>query len=403
MTTSSSDPHTDHRAIGLKQKLFFFNETSPGSCFFLPHGTIIYNKLMDFLRNEYQKRGFLEVITPNMYHKKLWERSGHWQHYEKNMFKLNIDDNIYALKPMNCCAHCLMFEHETRSYRELPLRLADFGVLHRNEASGALTGLTRVRRFQQDDAHIFCTEEQVESEIDGCLDFLKYVYGIFGFEFSLVLSTCPDDYIGGLDTWNRAEAQLQKSLDKSGFQWELNPGDGAFYGPKIDITIKDALGRNQQCATIQLDFNLPERFDLSYQKSDMSTSRPVMIHRAILGSVERMIAILAESYAGRWPFWLSPRQICVVPVDPKFNNYANAVCQKYRSHGYLAEVDISTDKLKRKIRNAQLEMFNFVFVVGEKEETANTVNIRTRNGEVLGAFSHVDTLEMLYEHTTLFK
>ncbi|XWV25556.1 threonyl-tRNA synthetase [Tupanvirus deep ocean] len=394
----------DHRLIGKNQKLFFFHEYSPGSCFFYPHGVIIYNKLVNFIKNEYNKRGFTEVMTPNMFNIKLWKQSGHWEHYQKNMFKVNVeeddksdcsDDHLYALKPMNCPGHCLMFQSMAHSYRDLPIRYADFGVLHRNELKGALTGLTRVRRFQQDDAHIFCEENQVESEINGCIDFLKYVYGIFGFRFSLALSTRPDNYTGTIEIWNKAESQLKKALDNSGFIWTLNPGDGAFYGPKIDITIEDAMGRNHQCATIQLDFNLPNKFNLNYQQSDGSMARPVMIHRAILGSVERMMAILIENYAGKWPFWLSPRQICVIPVDKKFNEYASKVGNIYRQMGFQIDIDLSTDKLNKKIRNSQLEQYNFIFVVGEKEEQSNTVNIRTREGNVMGTFQHNDVLSKL--------
>ena len=296
----------DHRVIGKNQKLFFFHEYSPGSCFFLPHGAIIYNNLVNFIKKEYHKRGFLEVMSPNIFNKKLWEISGHWEHFKKNMFHLNVDDTEYAMKPMNCPCHCLMFDHIPRSYKELPLRLADFGVLHRNEIRGALTGLTRVRRFQQDDAHIFCKEDQIESEIDNCLSFLTHVYGIFGFGFKFALSTRPlEEYAGTIEMWEKAESQLESSLNKNNFEWSFNQGDGAFYGPKIDIRIEDSVGKNHQCATIQLDFNLPIQFDLSYQKADGSRGRPIMIHRAILGSVERMIAILTENYKGKWPFWLS--------------------------------------------------------------------------------------------------
>ncbi|XWV26895.1 threonyl-tRNA synthetase [Tupanvirus soda lake] len=398
----------DHRIIGKNQKLFFFHEYSPGSCFFYPHGVIIYNKLVNFIKNEYNKRGFTEVMTPNIFNIKLWKQSGHWEHYQKNMFKIDIDedvktdapesdDHLYALKPMNCPGHCIMYQSMAHSYRDLPIRYADFGVLHRNELKGALTGLTRVRRFQQDDAHIFCEENQVESEINGCIDFLKYVYGIFGFKFSLALSTRPNNYTGTAEIWDKAESQLKKALDNSGFDWCLNPGDGAFYGPKIDITIEDAMGRNHQCATIQLDFNLPDKFNLSYQQSDGSMARPVMIHRAVLGSVERMMAILIENYGGKWPFWLSPRQICVVPVDKKFNEYAERIGNIYRQQGFHIDIDLSTDKLNKKIRNAQVEQYNFVFVVGEKEESSNTVNIRTRDGNVMGTFDHNEVIYKLNE------
>ncbi|XP_029436545.1 threonine--tRNA ligase, mitochondrial isoform X4 [Rhinatrema bivittatum] len=352
----------DHRTIGKDQELFFFHDMSPGSCFFLPRGARIYTTLIDFIKSEYQKRGFVEVITPNIYNVKLWERSGHWEHYNKNMFAFSVEDETFALKPMNCPGHCLMFGHRPRSWRELPLRLADFGVLHRNEPSGALSGLTRVRRFQQDDAHIFCTMEQLEGEIAGCLEFLQAVYSIFGFTFTFSLSTRPDHFLGDAELWDQAEKQLQKSLDDFGQPWELNPGDGAFYGPKIDIQIKDSIGRHHQCATIQLDFQLPIRFDLHYTGKDRSTcDRPVMIHRAVLGSVERMVAILAENYAGKWPLWLSPFQVMVIPVVPSINMYAEEVHRRIHEAGFMVDLDVdSGTTLNRKIRKAQLSQYNFL-------------------------------------------
>ncbi|XP_033044699.1 threonine--tRNA ligase 2, cytoplasmic isoform X3 [Trachypithecus francoisi] len=290
----------DHRKIGKEQELFFFHDLSPGSCFFLPRGAFIYNTLTDFIREEYHKRDFMEVLSPNMYNSKLWEASGHWQHYSENMFTFEIEKDTFALKPMNCPGHCLMFAHRPRSWREMPMRFADFGVLHRNELSGTLSGLTRVRRFQQDDAHIFCTVEQIEEEIKGCLQFLQSVYSTFGFSFQLNLSTRPENFLGEIEMWNEAEKQLQNSLMEFGEPWKMNPGDGAFYGPKIDIKIKDAIGRYHQCATIQLDFQLPIRFNLTYVSKDGDDKkRPVIIHRAILGSVERMIAILSENYGGK--------------------------------------------------------------------------------------------------------
>ncbi|CAI9101279.1 OLC1v1038567C1 [Oldenlandia corymbosa var. corymbosa] len=280
----------DHRELGKKQELFFFHPLSPGSCFFLPHGTRVYNKLLEFIRNEYWDRGYEEVVTPNNFNMELWEKSGHAQNYKENIFVFEIEHQEFGQKPMNCPGHCVMFKHRVRSYRELPLRLADFGVLHCNEASGALSGLTRVRRFQQDDAHIFCTESQ--------------------------LSTRPEEkFVGELETWDKAEAALTEALNEFGQPWEVNEGDGAFYGPKIDISVKDAMRRKFQCATLQLDFQLPSRFDLSYTTEDEIRERPVMIHRAILGSVERMFAILLEHYKGKWPFWLSPRQAIVCPVS----------------------------------------------------------------------------------------
>lgn len=405
----------DHRKIGKDQELFFFHDMSPGSCFFLPHGMVIYNTLMAFTRSEYWKRGYQEVQTPNMYSSELWKRSGHWQHYADDVFKFEIEKDTWALKPMNCPGHCLMFGHRERSYRELPLRLADFGVLHRNEASGALTGLTRVRRFQQDDAHIFCTEDQIDQEVSGMFDFLSEVYGKFGFTFKMKLSTRPEGFLGEIETWNKAEALLEKALNdftaKGGAKWELNPGDGAFYGPKIDITISDALKREHQCATIQLDFQLPVRFNLEYVTSEVASvskkedaapskqaeapkpaeeppsgtstqlqskskdakpelffkdvtpgcARPVMIHRAIYGSFERFIAILTEHFAGKWPFWLSPRQILVVPVMPSANDYVLEVQQIFKDKGMHADSDISGNTMQKKIRQGQLSQYNFIF------------------------------------------
>lgn len=290
----------DHRKIGQNQDLFFFHESSPGSCFFQPKGAHIYNTLLSFIKDEYKKRGFQEVITPNIMKSQLWKQSGHWDHYAENIFSFKArDEDEFVLKPMNCPGHCLIFAHKVRSHRELPLRLADFGVLHRDEPTGGLTGLTRVRRFQQDDAHIFCKTDQIQSEIDSCLEFLSHVYGTFGFEFNLVLSTRPDSYLGDLDVWNRAESSLENSLNKFGRPWKRNEGDGAFYGPKIDITITDALKRAHQCGTIQLDFLLPQRFKLTYDSEHDAKDTPVMIHRAIFGSLERFIAILTEHFGGK--------------------------------------------------------------------------------------------------------
>ncbi|XP_069621965.1 threonine--tRNA ligase 1, cytoplasmic-like isoform X2 [Ranitomeya imitator] len=387
----------DHRKIGKDQELFFFHELSPGSCFFLPRGAYIYNTLIDFIKEEYQLRHFTEVATPNIYNSKLWEASGHWQHYSENMFSFEVEKEMFALKPMNCPGHCLMFGHRPRSWRELPLRFADFGVLHRNELSGALSGLTRVRRFQQDDAHIFCTMEQIEEEMKGCLQFLQSVYEVFGFTFQLHLSTRPDNYLGEIEMWNQAEKQLENSLNNFGQPWKLNPGDGAFYGPKIDIKIRDAIGRYHQCATIQLDFQLPARFNLTYVSKDGDDkNRPVIIHRAILGSVERMIAILCENYGGKWPFWLSPRQVMVVPVGPSCEDYAQQVCKEFFDAGFMADVDLDNScTLNKKIRNAQLAQYNFIFVVGEKEKANSAVNVRTRDNKVHGEVSIASAVEKL--------
>ncbi|GAK66757.1 threonyl-tRNA synthetase [Moesziomyces antarcticus] len=375
----------DHRKIGKEQELFMFHELSPGSCFWLPHGARIYNTLQEYIKSEYRGRGFDEVITPNMYNSKLWQTSGHWQNYKDDMFALGVDKETFALKPMNCPGHCLMFASRDRSYKELPLRLADFGVIHRNEASGALSGLTRVRRFCQDDAHIFCMASQIEQEMAGCFDFLQRVYGLFGFTFKLELSTRPDKFLGDVATWDAAEARLAAALDKFvPGKWELNPGDGAFYGPKIDITISDAMRRHHQCATIQLDFQLPQQFKLEYrtavsQGGETQAERPVMIHRAIVGSLERFIAILTEHFAGKWPFWLSPRQVLVVPVTASVFDYAKKVQQQLWDQGFYADVDLSDNTLPKKVRNGEIAQYNFVFVVGHEEMQTSSVNIRNRD------------------------
>uniref|UniRef100_U3DFU5 threonine--tRNA ligase n=1 Tax=Callithrix jacchus TaxID=9483 RepID=U3DFU5_CALJA len=396
----------DHRKIGKEQELFFFHDLSPGSCFFLPRGAFIYNTLVDFIREEYHKRDFTEVLSPNMYNSKLWEASGHWQHYSENMFTFEIEKDTFTLKPMNCPGHCLMFAHRPRSWREMPIRFADFGVLHRNELSGTLSGLTRVRRFQQDDAHIFCTVEQIEEEIKGCLQFLQSVYSTFGFSFQLNLSTRPENFLGEIEMWNEAEKQLQNSLMEFGEPWKMNPGDGAFYGPKIDIKIKDAIGRYHQCATIQLDFQLPIRFNLTYVSKDGDDKkRPVIIHRAILGSVERMIAILSENYGGKWPFWLSPRQVMVIPVGPTCEKYALQVSSEFFEEGFMADIDLDHScTLNKKIRNAQLAQYNFILVVGEKEKINNAVNVRTRDNRIHGEIlvtSAIDKLKNLKKSRAL--
>lgn len=375
----------DHRKIGKEQELFMFHEMSPGSCFWLPHGARIYNTLQEYIKSEYRQRGFDEVITPNMFNSKLWETSGHWQNYKDDMFSLGVDKETFALKPMNCPGHCLMFASRDRSYKELPMRLADFGVIHRNEASGALSGLTRVRRFCQDDAHIFCMTSQIEQEMAGCFDFLQKVYGLFGFTFQLELSTRPEKFLGDIETWNTAESRLAAALDKFvPGKWVLSPGDGAFYGPKIDITISDAMRRHHQCATIQLDFQLPQRFNLEFRTNsaagaDVNTERPVMIHRAIVGSLERFIAILTEHFAGKWPFWLSPRQVLIVPVTTSVYDYAKSVQQKLWNEGFFADVDVSDNTLPKKVRNGEIAQYNFVFVVGHEEMDTNSVNIRNRD------------------------
>ncbi|KAG8381368.1 hypothetical protein BUALT_Bualt06G0115000 [Buddleja alternifolia] len=396
----------DHRELTKKQELFFFHPLSPGSCFFLPRGARVCNKLLEFIRNQYWERGYEEVWTPNMYNMQLWETSGHAANYKENMFVFEVEKQEFGLKPMNCPGHCLIFDHRVRSYRELPLRLADFGVLHRNEASGALTGLTRVRRFQQDDAHIFCRESQIKDEVKGVLDFISYVYKIFGFTFDLKLSTRPEKYLGTLESWEKAEAALAEALNEFGKPWEINEGDGAFYGPKIDISVSDAMRRKFQCATLQLDFQLPERFKLSYSAEDETkTERPVMIHRAILGSVERMFAILLEHYKGKWPFWLSPRQAIVCPVSEKSQPYALQVRDRLHDAGFIVDVDSSDRTINKKVREAQLAQYNYILVVGEKEVGTGQVSVRVRdsNDATLKSFDIEDLLNHFKDSVAAFR
>lgn len=372
----------DHRKIGQDLKLFFFNDKSPGSCFFLPHGQRIYNKLRSYMCDEYMKRGFEEVSTPNIYSKELWEVSGHWEKYQDNIYHFGKDDEVYGLKPMNCPGHCIMFQHSSKSYKELPIRYADFSVLHRNEMRGALTGLTRVRKFCQDDAHIFCRHDQIVEEVTNCLAFLENVYTKFGFEFEIGLSTRPDMYIGSLEVWLSAENHLKQILDSYHRPYFVKEKDGAFYGPKIDIQLKDSLGRYHQCATIQLDFNLPSRFNLEYTNKDGNKEQPIMIHRAIYGSFERFIAILLETSAGRLPFWLSPRQIMIISVhkSEEITTYCEDLYNTLLAEKYFVDIDKTDNKLDKKILEAQMLQYNYIIVVGKKEIENNTLNVRNRDG-----------------------
>lgn len=380
ITTTDSEieeNYQDHRRIGRDQNLFFFNELSPGSCFFKPDGAHIYNTLVDFLYKEYRKRGLKIVKSPNIFNCRLWEASGHWDHFADDMFHLEGKERL-SLKPMNCPGHCLIYKNSNVSWRDLPLRYAEFGVLHRNEASGNLTGLFRVRRFQQDDAHIFCTQDQISSEIAKTIDFIKFIYSQFAFKCEFSLSTRPQPYMGELSLWNEAETALRQVLENSGHEWKLKEGDGAFYGPKIDVTLTDSLLRPHQCATIQLDFQLPIKFDLTYNCQDGSKQRPVMIHRAILGSVERFMAIILENFKGNLPFWLSPRQIRIVSVAETFYDYACSV--RDQLHEADLEVVLESDSgqtLSKKVKMAWENHYKFLFVVGQKESTNNSVTVRT--------------------------
>ncbi|MBS3144740.1 threonine--tRNA ligase [Candidatus Woesearchaeota archaeon] len=373
----------DHRRIGKELQLFQFDELSPGSPIFLPKGTIIYNELLQLLREQYRKRGYQEVITPQMFNKTLWETSGHWQHYKENMFVLNVDNTEFALKPMNCPSHLALYNSTSHSYRDLPLRLADFCFLHRNEVRGTLGGMTRVRKFAQDDGHIFVTMEQVEEEMNRVLDFVNYIYNeIFKLPFSLELSTRPESAMGDKELWDKAESLLKRVLENSKIPYKISVGEGAFYGPKIDIHIKDALGRSHQCATLQLDFQLPKRFNAVYEGSDGKKHPVVMIHRAMLGSMERFIGVMTEHYAGKFPLWLSPVQVKLITVTDDHISFAKEVYDKLFAAGIRVELNDKPETLPKKVRDAELERVNYIVTIGDKEVEKKTLAVRSRGGKV---------------------
>jgi threonyl-tRNA synthetase len=400
----------DHRRLGPALGLFTFHEYAPGSPFWLPNGTLLYNVLEEAMRRLVTKNGYLEVKTPLLFNKRLWETSGHWGKYKENMFlvvdsesdpSLPLDDRCsFSLKPMNCPSHHLIYKMEKRSYRDLPLRYFTTDALHRNEASGSLGGLTRVRQFEQDDSHIYLMEAQVTEEVLRIFELMKIVYGAFGLQFEATFSTRPEQRIGDDVLWDRAEALLRESLEKMGLKWTLNPGDGAFYGPKIDMLVTDSLGRKWQTCTIQLDYAAPERFDLTYVGDDNKEHRPVVIHRAIYGSFERFIAILTEHYAGAFPAWLAPVQARVVTVSDRFDAWAREVVAKLQGLGWRVELDESSDKLGAKIRNAQLAKIPYSLVVGEKEVEAKGVSPRRHGGEDLKTMSLEDFAALMRREAT---
>ncbi|TLS36984.1 threonine--tRNA ligase [Pseudalkalibacillus caeni] len=366
----------DHRKLGNELELFMFSEEAPGMPFYLPNGNIIRNELENFLRDLQIKENYKEVRTPLMMNQRLWEKSGHWEHYKENMYFSKVDESDYVLKPMNCPGHMLIFKDKLRSYRDLPLRIAEFGQVHRHEFSGALNGMLRVRTFCQDDAHIFVTPGQIEEEIKRVLDIIDQVYQVLGFEYRVELSTRPEDSMGSDELWEKAEGALQKVLDEMNYDYDLNEGDGAFYGPKIDFHIKDALNRSHQCATVQLDFQMPEKFDLHYVGERGEKERPVVIHRAILGSLDRFFGILVEHFAGAFPVWLAPVQAKVIPVSEVHHEYAQSIVDQLSKNSIRVEADFRSEKLGYKIREAQVKKIPYLLVVGDKEAENNSVNVR---------------------------
>ncbi|MBI4305505.1 MAG: threonine--tRNA ligase [Chloroflexi bacterium] len=375
----------DHRRLGVDLGLYFFDPIAPASPFFLPKGAHVYNRLIDYVRFLYLKNGYQEVVTPQILNTALWKRSGHYDAYRENMFFVEIDDREFGVKPMNCPAAAMIYAATLHSYRELPVRLADFGRLHRYERSGVTHGLTRVRSFSQDDAHIFCRPDQIAAEINGFIQMLRKSYATFGFtDIRVALSLRPDKRVGSDEMWDRAETALEAVMDESGLDYDKMPGEGAFYGPKIDFFVPDAIGREWQLGTVQLDFSLPERFDLEFAAEDGTRQRPVLIHRAMLGSLERFLGILVEHYAGAFPLWLAPVQAVVIPITDRNASYAESVKGKLQDAGLRVEIDVSNERMNAKIRNAQLQKVPYMLVVGDREQAAGKAAVRRRTGEDLG-------------------
>ncbi len=387
----------DHRKLGKELELFTFSELSPGGPFWKPAGMAVWNALTELWRSENRRRGYEEVKTPILYDVELFKQSGHWATYRDNMYFTQVNDRPMGLKPMNCPAHIQIYKDERRSYRDLPIRYSEAGLVHRHEPSGVLHGLLRVRHITQDDAHIFCTEEQVQEEVVQCLRFGFYLYDVFGFEPRLELSTRPAKRIGSDEMWDRAEGALAGALDAEGLKYELNPGDGAFYGPKIDLHMTDSIGRSWQLGTVQLDYSMPERFDLAYTGADNTEHRPVMIHRALMGSFERFIGILIEHYAGELPLWLAPVQAAVLTVSDRFGDYGEKVKERLRRVGVRVELDDRGESIGRKIREAELRKIPYMLVLGEREQSEGTVAVRRHGVGDEGSLSIEELAQRLLE------
>ena len=387
----------DHRKLGKELGLFMMTEEGPGFPFFLPKGMVLKNTLLDYWRQCHKRYGYVEISTPIILNQELWHRSGHWDHYKDNMYTTVIDGEDYAIKPMNCPGGMLVYKSEPHSYRDLPLRMAELGLVHRHEMSGALHGLFRVRCFTQDDAHIFMTPDQMKDEIKNVVKLFDEIYSTFGLTYQIELSTMPEDHMGDEKDWKFAEDTLQAAITEMGKDFVINAGDGAFYGPKLDFHLADSLGRTWQCGTIQLDFQMPERFDLEYVGEDGEKHRPVMIHRALLGSIERFIGVITEHFAGAFPAWLSPVQVKLLPVTDRAMDYAKNVAAQLDSQGFRVEVDGRNEKIGKKIREATLVKIPFMLVVGDRDMEAGTVSVRTRTGEDLGAMSLADFAAKLHE------
>ncbi len=377
----------DHRKLGKELGLFALLDEGPGFPFFLPNGMVLRNALLEYWREVHKRYGYVEISTPMILNRALWERSGHWDHYKENMYTTVIDDTDFAIKPMNCPGGMLVYKLEPHSYRDLPLRMAELGLVHRHELSGALHGLFRVRCFTQDDAHIFMTWDQMKDEIENVVRLFDEVYSVFGLSYQIEVSTMPEDHIGDVKDWDFATETLEAAIKEMGKDYVINEGDGAFYGPKLDFHLADSLGRTWQCGTIQLDMQLPERFELEYTGADNEKHRPVMIHRVVLGSVERFIGVITEHFAGAFPLWLSPVQVSVIPISNAFNDYAQEVRDRLDAAGIRVEADLRNETMKLKIREAQLQKTPYMLVIGEREQNENAASVRNRKGENLGAMS----------------
>ena len=388
----------DHRKLGPQLDLFSFSEEAgPGMPIFHPKGALVRAILEDFERKEHLKRGYQIVQGPQLLRRELWERSGHYDNYRENMYFTEIEDQVYGLKPMNCLAHMLIYKSRMRSYRDLPIRYFELGTVHRHEKSGVLHGLLRVRQFTQDDAHIICRPDQLQDEIAGVLQFVQDIMRLFGFDYEMEISTRPEKSIGSDEDWDRATSALTQALDSLGLNYDICPGDGAFYGPKIDVKLKDALGRKWQCATIQCDFTLPERFDLVYIGEDGEKHRPVMLHRVVLGAIERFLGVLIEHYAGAFPTWLAPVQARILTITDAHKPYAEKCYQELRKAGIRVELDVRNEKLGYKVREAQLEKIPYMLVVGEKEIEQSSLNVRLRGGKNLGMKTLTEVVELIIE------
>ena len=387
----------DHRKIGKEMDLFTICEEGPGFPLFMPNGMVIRNELEGFWRKEHERRGYQEIRTPLILNEDLWHVSGHWDHYKDNMYFTKIDDNDFAVKPMNCPGAMLAYRRKMYSYRDLPLRMCELGQVHRHELSGALHGLMRVRTFTQDDAHLFMTPEQVREEVIGIIDFIDYVYKLLDFKYHVELSTRPENSMGTDEDWDMAISALKEAIEQKGIPYRINEGDGAFYGPKIDFHLEDCIGRTWQCGTIQLDFQMPQKFGLHYIGSDGEKHRPVMVHRVIFGSIERFIGVITEHFAGKFPLWLAPTQVKLLTVTEKFVDYANEVGEKLREKGLRVEVDVRNEKIGFKLREARNERVSYIGIIGEREAEANTLTIRSNKAGELGEMSVEEFTEKLIE------